>query len=37
VLGKNSVVSDVYVAGVIDKPLSAWLAGRLRDEGLGLD
>lgn len=35
VLGKKSVVCDVYVAGVIDKPLSAWLAGRLRDQGLG--
>jgi hypothetical protein len=35
VLGKNSVVCDVYVAGVIDKPLSAWLALRLRDQGLG--
>src|SRR3984957_8502469 len=35
VLGKRSVVSDVYVAGVIDKPLSAWLAERLMDVGLG--
>jgi hypothetical protein len=35
VLGKKSVVSDVYVAGVIDQPLSAWFAGRLRDQGLG--
>jgi hypothetical protein len=35
VLGKKSVVSDVYVGGVIDKPLSDWLAGRLRDVGLG--
>jgi hypothetical protein len=35
VLGKTSVVSDVYVGGVIDKPLSDWLAGRLRDVGLG--
>src|SRR5450631_214843 len=33
VLGKNSVVSDVYVAGVVDKPLSVWLAGRLKDAG----
>ena len=36
VLGKKSVVSDVYVGGVIDGPLSAWLAGRLRDVELGL-
>ena len=35
VLGKKSVVSDVYVGGVIDGPLSAWLAGRLKDVGLG--
>jgi hypothetical protein len=37
VLGKKSVVSDVYVGGVIDGPLSAWLAGRLKDAGLGLN
>ena len=37
VLGKNSVVSDVYVGGVIDPSLSAWLAGRLSDAGLGLN
>ena len=36
VLGKTSVVSDVYVGGVIDKALSAWLAGQLKDVGLGL-
>ena len=36
VLGKKSVVSDVYVGGVIDGPSSAWLAGRLKDVGLGL-
>jgi hypothetical protein len=36
VLGKTSVVSDVYVGGVIDGPLSAWLAGRLKDVQLGL-
>ena len=36
VLGKKSVVCDVYVGGVIDGPLSAWLAGRLKDAGLGL-
>ncbi len=35
VLGKNSVVSEVYTGGVIDQPLSAWLAGRLKDVGLG--
>ncbi|WP_029584149.1 hypothetical protein [Bradyrhizobium sp. URHD0069] len=36
VLGKKSVVSDVYVAGVIDKSLSGWLAGRLKDVGLSV-
>ena len=36
VLGKNSVVSDVYVGGAIDKPSTAWLAGRLKETGLGL-
>lgn len=36
VLGKTSVVSDVYVGGVVDGPLSAWLAGRLKEAGLGL-
>jgi hypothetical protein len=36
VLGKKSITSsDVYVGGAIDKPLSAWLAGRLKDVGLG--
>jgi len=35
VLGKESVVSDVYVGGVIDKQLTNWFAGRLRDAGLG--
>jgi len=25
----------VYTGGVIDQPLSAWLAGRLKDVGLG--
>jgi hypothetical protein len=35
VLGKNSVVSDVYVGGVIDKPMSGWFAERLKDAGLG--
>ncbi|MFL6812626.1 MAG: hypothetical protein ACJ8EK_01150 [Bradyrhizobium sp.] len=37
VLGKNSVVSDVYVGGVIDPSLSTWLAGRLSEAGLGLN
>jgi hypothetical protein len=37
VLGKNSVVSDVYVGGVVDGSLSKWLAGRLSDAGLGLN
>src|SRR3954470_15853458 len=36
VLGSKGVVPDVYVGGVIDKPLSGWLAGRLKDMGLGL-
>ena len=36
VLGKKSVVSDVYVGGVVDQSLSAWLAGRLREAGLGV-
>jgi hypothetical protein len=35
VLGKKSVVSDVYVGGVVDQALSAWLAERLGDVGLG--
>lgn len=35
VLGKNSVVSDVYVGGAIDLPLSGWLAERLSAAGLG--
>ena len=35
-LGKKNVTSsEVYVGGVIDKPLSLWLAGRLKDAGLG--
>src|SRR4051794_31473572 len=34
-LGKKQVTSsDVYVAGVIDKPLSGWFSGRLKDVGL---
>jgi hypothetical protein len=35
VLGKKSVVSDVYAGGVIDGPLSGWLAERLKQVGLG--
>jgi len=35
VLGKKSVVSDVYVGGVIDQPSSGWLSQRLKDVGLG--
>src|SRR5258707_327645 len=35
VRGKKSVVSDVYVGGVVEKPLSGWFAGRLKDVGLG--
>jgi hypothetical protein len=34
VLGKKSVVSDVYVGGVIDRPSSGWLSQRLKDVGL---
>jgi hypothetical protein len=36
VLGKNSVVSDVYTGGVIDQPLSLWFSQRLKEVGLGL-
>jgi hypothetical protein len=36
VLGKKGVTSSaVYVGGVVDKPLSVWLAGRLKDVKLG--
>jgi hypothetical protein len=35
VLGKKSVVSDVYTGGVIDGPLSGWLAERLKRAGVG--
>ena len=35
VLGKNSVVTDVYIGGVIDQALSVWLARRLKEVGLG--
>jgi len=34
VLGKQSVVSEVYVGGVIDPPLSVWFSRRLKDAGL---
>jgi hypothetical protein len=34
VLGKKSVVSDVYVGGVVDQPASGWLSQRLKDVGL---
>ena len=35
VLGKNTVrSSDVYLGGVIDKGLTDWFAGRLRETGL---
>jgi len=37
VLGKKSLVSDIYVGGHIDARLSAWFSQRLRDVGLGLD
>jgi hypothetical protein len=35
VLGKSSVVSDIYVGGVIDGPISHWFAQQLREAGLG--
>jgi hypothetical protein len=35
VLGKKSVVADVYAGGVIDQALSNWLAERIEDAGLG--
>jgi len=35
-LAKNAVSSsEVYIGGVLDRPLSDWLAGRLKDTGLG--
>ena len=35
-LAKNHVAaSEVYVGGVVDEPLSGWLAGRLKQAGLG--
>jgi hypothetical protein len=36
VLGRKSVVSDVYRGGVIDQPMSLWFSQRLRDAGLGM-
>ena len=34
-LAKNNVAaSEVYLGGVVDEPLSGWLAGRLREAGL---
>jgi len=35
VLAKNSLVSDVYVGGIVDGPLYAWMADRLKDARLG--
>ena len=35
VLGKDSVVSDVYTGGAIDQPMSLWFSQRLKDAGLG--
>src|ERR1700738_4962204 len=35
VLGKTSVVSDVYVGGGVGKSLTNWFSGRLKDAGLG--
>jgi hypothetical protein len=35
VLGKKSVVPDIYVGGATDRPLSDWLVERLRAAGLG--
>jgi hypothetical protein len=34
VLGRKSAASDVYVGGAIDRPLSDWLAARLKEAGL---
>ena len=34
-LARNNVAaSEVYVGGVVDQPLSAWFAGRLKEVGL---
>src|SRR5712675_675277 len=35
VLGKSSVVSEVYIGGVIDRAASALLASRLKEASLG--
>src|SRR6201987_1354259 len=32
---KNVTAAEVYVGGVVDRPLSAWFAARLKDAGLG--
>ena len=35
-LAKRAISSsEVYIGGVLDRPLSDWLAGRLKDTGLG--
>ena len=34
VLGKKSLVSDVYVGGIIDRALSAWFSERLTASGI---
>ena len=35
-LAKKAVTSsEVYVGGMLDRPLSGWLSGRLKDAGLG--
>jgi hypothetical protein len=35
-LAKKAVSSsEVYIGGLLDQPLSGWLAGRLKDAGLG--
>ncbi len=36
VLGKSGAASDIYVGGVLDRPLSRWFAQRLKDAGLAL-
>jgi len=36
-LGRNDVASsEVYVGGSLDRALSVWFAGRLKDVGLGV-
>jgi hypothetical protein len=35
-LAKKAVTApEVYIGGVLDKPMSGWLSGRLKDAGLG--